>query len=93
MPFICEFGNYATVKDFLCWHAAIIQGKILKEVTSDSLNFNFQIWDDPAVSSDSCFDVRETKRKLAYFGENVGSAFHDSATRKEASLSNVPVER
>ena len=33
-----EAPDHATVKDFLRWHAAISQGKIVKEVTSDSLN-------------------------------------------------------
>jgi hypothetical protein len=33
-----EAPDHATVKDFLRWHAAISQGKIVKEATSDSLN-------------------------------------------------------
>jgi hypothetical protein len=33
-----EAPDHATVKDFLRWHAAISQGEIVKEVTSDSLN-------------------------------------------------------
>jgi hypothetical protein len=33
-----EAPDHVTVKDFLRWHAAISQGKIVKEVTSDSLN-------------------------------------------------------
>lgn len=33
-----EAPDHATVKDFLRWHAAISQGKIVEKVTCDSLN-------------------------------------------------------
>jgi hypothetical protein len=33
-----EAPDYTTVKDFLRWHAAISQGKIVEKVTCDSFN-------------------------------------------------------